>query len=508
MNLIFKIALRNILLHKGKSLIIGAIIFMGSLIMTVGNATVAGMDQGIRRSIVDGLFGDIVILSKREKNDASLMAAMGETAEVISGYTNIKAALETHPDVAAFIPFTKGLMMVLLDIETPVGQPPFLFTFGVDFERYVKMFDNIELISGRLPRPGERGVVIHRKHRDWFYELYGTLYNPVDDPWNTNQLSLLAVSNLSKLSPETNMIIMGISDKNSTLDIRIPVLGIYRNKKIDAMDIDLMDLESYREAMNYSTAGDEGLKLSSSETSLLKLDEANPDAMFSGGGLIQMGSAAAPDVQSLFTARDRKPKMVDVDLGTYEVISVRVKDSKTSLAAVDRLNKMFQEKNLDARAVHWIKAAGTLASMVNIIKGVLFAFTFFIFFVAIIIIMNTLAMATLERMSELGMMRAVGAQKGFLALMLLGETFVLSGFFGGLGMLSGAGLTWFLAALKKTSNNDMVQLFFGGNVYHPMITAPDVVLGLAELALVTVLAVLYPAYLARKVKPLDAITRD
>ncbi len=507
MKLILKIALRNILLHKGKSLIIGAIIFIGSLIMTVGNATVAGMDNGIRRSIVDGLFGDIVILSKREKNDASLMAAMGETAEVISGYTNIKMALEGHPDVATFIPFTKGLMMVLLDIETPMGQPPFLFTFGVDFDRYVKMFDNIELIAGRLPRPGERGVVIHRKHRDWFYELYGTLFNPVDDPLNTNRLSPLAISNISKLTPQTNMIIMGISDKNSTLDIRIPVLGIYRNKKIDAMDIDLMDLESYREAMNYSTAGDTGLKLSSSETSLLNLDE-NPDALFSGGGLTQMGSGSAPDVASLFTAKDKKPKVVDVDLGTYEVISVRVKDSKTSEAVVDKLNAMFQEKNLDARAVHWVKAAGTLASMVNIIKGVLFAFTFFIFFVAIIIIMNTLAMATLERMSELGMMRAVGAQKGFLTLMLLGETFVLAGFFGGLGMITGGTISAILASFQFTSTNEMVQLFYGGNVYQPVIRLPDVVVGLFELGLVTVLAVLYPAYLARKVKPLDAITRD
>ena len=54
---------------------------------------------------------------------------------------------------------------------------------------------------------------------------------------------------------------------------------------------------------------------------------------------------------------------------------------------------------------------------------------------AIIIIVNTLSMAAIERTSEIGMMRAVGARKGFIRLMFLGETAALSAIFGGAGIV-------------------------------------------------------------------------
>ena len=38
-------------------------------------------------------------------------------------------------------------------------------------------------------------------------------------------------------------------------------------------DVDLIDLESYREAMNYSTASDKDRAVSASENALLKLDD-------------------------------------------------------------------------------------------------------------------------------------------------------------------------------------------------------------------------------------------
>lgn len=507
MNLIFKIALRNILLHKGKSLVVGAILFIGSLVMTLGNATLSGMDHGIQRGLVDGLMGDLMIMSKRQKNDAIFTTSMGASAEVFTDFDKLKSFLSKDADVAAFMPFNKGTMMILVEMESPIGQPPFTVPFGIDFQAYQKMFDNIELYAGRFPRPGERGILIHKERRDLLYQTYGVLFNPVDDPYNTNHLIANAVSNIRQITPQTNIILMGTSDRNSTLDIRVPVLGVYHNRKIDIYPSELLDLESFREAMNYSTAADKDVTLTASESSLLKMDE-NPDALFSGNLTSQVQTTSAPSVESLFTARDRKPKVVDVDLGSYELVSVRLKNSRTALKVAERLNADFTKNGIDARAVHWKKAAGAIGSFVAIFKGALFVFTFLIFFVAIIIIMNTLAMTTLERVPEFGMMRAVGAQKGFLSLMLLGETFVLSMTFGGLGILIGGLVTAVLASLGLSTDNRLFQLFLGGPTYHPVLLPADVVVGLFELGLVTLLAVLYPVYLARKIQPLDAISRD
>jgi putative ABC transport system permease protein len=504
-----KIALRNILLHKGKSLIIGAILLMGALIMTVGNATLSGMDSGIRAGLVDGFMGDITVFSKRQKRDDVISGAKTESTEIIIDYPKLKSYLEKKEQVARFMPYTGNLFLTILDQERDQGmRPPFVYALGVDFERYIKMYDSsIETVAGRFPKPGERGIVLHVNNRERFYQMSGVILSPLDEPNATNGLPAEAVSNMSKLGVLTNLVIMGLSDRNSTLDIRIPILGFYHNKKIDMLGVDLIDLESYREAMNYSTAEDSSQQLSEAENKLLKLDE-NPDTMFSAPLVTEVATGRSPDLSSLFSASDKKPKKIELDSGTYEMVSLRIKDSKKTANVVENLNQDFKTNGLDARAVSWNKAAGALASLVTILKGSLNVFVFLIFFVAIIIIMNTLTMTTLERSAELGMMRAIGAQKGFLRRMLFSETLLLSVIFGGLGIALGTGIVLFLSHQHLSTSNRFLQIFYGGNFYNPLLSVSDYLIGLIELALVTILSVLYPMSLATKIRPLDAITRD
>jgi ABC-type antimicrobial peptide transport system permease subunit len=65
-----------------------------------------------------------------------------------------------------------------------------------------------------------------------------------------------------------------------------------------------------------------------------------------------------------------------------------------------------------------------------------------------------------------------------------------------------------LSALKLTTKNDMIQLLYGGDSFHPFLTGGDVLLVLIQLALVAFLAVLYPMFVARSITPLDAISRE
>ncbi len=181
---------------------------------------------------------------------------------------------------------------------------------------------------------------------------------------------------------------------------------------------------------------------------------------------------------------------------------------KISINQLVKLNKIFTEKNLGVRAITWKKAMGTIGSMAVLIKSALFTFVMFLFFVAIIIIVNTLSMAALERTSEIGMMRAVGARKSFIRMMFLGETCMLSFVFGGAGILCGMIAVKIISLLHFTSNNDMVQLLFGGDTFHPLLTVSDTVLAIIQLSLVTIIAVLYPIKVASNITPLDAISRD
>ena len=117
-------------------------------------------------------------------------------------------------------------------------------------------------------------------------------------------------------------------------------------------------------------------------------------------------------------------------------------------------------------------------------------------------------MTAMERVTEIGMMRAVGAQKKFLRIMFVKETGYLAFFFGGIGIGAGILLVMLLQVVKIETSNEFLQLAYGGDYLNPIITFTDLVIGVIELCFVTIVSLIYPLKLVSKIKPLDAISRD
>jgi ABC-type antimicrobial peptide transport system permease subunit len=92
--------------------------------------------------------------------------------------------------------------------------------------------------------------------------------------------------------------------------------------------------------------------------------------------------------------------------------------------------------------------------------------------------------------------------------MFFGETAILSGVFGGAGIVTGVIAVKLLTLSHITSDNDMIQLLFGGDTFRPFLSAGDIGIAIIQLAIVTGIAVLYPLKVARNITPLDAISRD
>jgi ABC-type lipoprotein release transport system permease subunit len=198
----------------------------------------------------------------------------------------------------------------------------------------------------------------------------------------------------------------------------------------------------------------------------------------------------------------------DPEMGAYNLVLVSLRDPARAEAAKAGLNALFADRKLGVRAISWKQALGPVGSMAVIIKAALAIFVGLLFAVAVIIIVNTLTMAALERTPELGMMRAIGARKGFIGRMFLAETAALSILFGGIGIATGAVAALILSALRITSDNDMLQLAFGGDTFRPVLLPGDFLLAAGQLAAVTLAAVAYPLWLARRVSPLDAVYRE
>lgn len=504
-----KIAWRNIYRHKGKSLVIGVILFLGAWIMTVGNGIISGLNEGLKENIVNRFTGDIVLISDKQVKKDVLFPMMGESIEVISGYPAIKDVLAQQPYVDKFLPAAQGAAMVLSD----AGEPDLYFLLGVDFAQYQKMFDNVETVEGRLLKPGERGLLLTTVNRKMLYD-YLTNYWVIPENCKiaTANLTPEAKANIQRLQVRDKLVFMGFSDKNTTLDILSPVKGVIKYKSFNKFwgFFNIIDLESFRECFGYVTAADSSAQVDDEKKALLAMDESNLEGSFSMDGLVSEMKTddSIFDSSSIQKETEKQQIAIDTDKGSFNLVYIKLKPGVPLDVAVKKLNKALNDAHVNVQAITWKQGLGQIADMAMLMKGALFVFVTFIFFVAIIVIMNTLSMAALERIPEIGMMRAVGAKKSFISSMFLYETAMLSFVFGGIGIISGIVTVKILALMNITTANEMLQLFFGGDKFQPLLSMSDIILGIVQLAVVTLIATIYPMIVARRITPLEAIARD
>jgi cell division protein FtsX len=311
------------------------------------------------------------------------------------------------------------------------------------------------------------------------------------------------------------VVLLGQSGESLQTDIRVPVKGIYRFKQLNTVwgnMYNFVDIESYREAFGHVLAGDKLHELSAEHQAILTTDIG--DDMFAEGGFVEdaelsSGTFATESLQERTRREKHAGTPIDLDTGIYSIIMIKLKDGVDLEEARAVIEGAVTGTDLGVRVLTWPEVLADLGEVSSIAQGALFLFVMFVFFVAVIIIMNTLSMAALERSAEIGMMRAIGARKGFVGKLLLAETAQLALVFGGAGILCGILLVWGLAAMNiPVGDNDMLGLLFGGDTFHPIVRSINVSLGFVQLAIVTILSIAYPLTIARKITPLEAILRD
>lgn len=116
-------------------------------------------------------------------------------------------------------------------------------------------------------------------------------------------------------------------------------------------------------------------------------------------------------------------------------------------------------------------------------------------------ITNTMLMSVTERFREIGTLKCLGALDRFVVRLFLVESF----FIGLLGSLSGAILGFLLAVLQVAAVLELALLPISS--YWGTLTACSPV-AVGAGTLLTVLAAVYPTYVAAKMKPVDAMRSE
>lgn len=477
--------------------------------MTLGNGVISGMDDGIKKNIVNAFMGDIVLISEKQKSDNVFFDFMGTSVESFGTYKNIKEALETQNYVHSFLPVGKNLAMLLSEDQS---TPGFVYMLGVDIESHRKMFpDSFKILEGRLLEPGERGLIVPTHAREELYSYSSQWMIPEGGKLVKENMKKELVEEADTVTLSSSIVLMGMSSGiNSTTDVRFGIKGIVRYDALNTIlgHFCIADIESYRECMGYFSSAENFIEIPKEEKKLLNMESNDLDSLFASDSIMVENTRKGTALGTKNMITDGEMTKPDTENGIYNLVFVKLKDGISYKEAIERLNMVLAENKTGVRAITWNSASGPIGSMAIIIKSALFVFVTLLFVVAIIIIINTLTMAALERTTEIGMMRAVGARKSFISGMFFGETGILSAVFGGAGIITGVLTVKLIPLFNITTKNDMLQLLYGGDAFHPMLMAPDIIVTILQLIIVTVIAALYPVAVAKNITPLDAIQRD
>jgi ABC-type lipoprotein release transport system permease subunit len=236
-------------------------------------------------------------------------------------------------------------------------------------------------------------------------------------------------------------------------------------------------------------------------------EQGSRAAAIDAGRLLDAG-AAGRRKQGL-DAHARAYTQDDIDHGVAKNAAVILKDPRRVGETIRDIEAAAARADLPLKAVGWQEASGMVGQFITLARLILYTAVFIIFVVALVIINNAMVMATLQRVKEIGTMRAIGAQRRFVLVMLLVETVAVGLAFGAAGAGLGVGAVWLLGALGGIpATNDQVYFFFSGPTLVPRLGAASLGISLLIVLVVSVLSGLYPALLATRVAPVEAMQSD
>jgi putative ABC transport system permease protein len=492
MPVLIRIAFRNLLEHKAKSLIIGVLLALGVVILVVGNSFMDTAARGVKDTFIGNYTGDIFIAPRSKAGSVSLfgVSSVGgrETTPNLPYFDKVAAKLSEEPGVIGQTSQVTGFSLVTLkdapasaaDNAEGNGQA-FALLFGIDPTTYYKLYTNATPIQGRLLQPGEEGIVVSKATIDRFKKGLG-------------------------VEPKVGDVLLLTGMGKSGFKIRsVPLVGVvsYKSESPATDFISYADVNTVRILQGLTLGNDDDTPVTDEQKSLLN---ATGDDLFGGETVVTQSQVAAPVAKAAAAAAPRKVSQADA--GAWHFITARLKNPATAPVVVASLNVYFAKEGIDAVASDWKAAAGPFASSIDVVRIVFNIAIIIVAVVAIIIMMNTLVISVIERTGEIGTMRALGAQKGFVRKMFLVETLTIALVFGVIGTIVALGSVGVINALHLKATNDFLKILFAGSVLHTTVSFASVIGSLILVGLVAIAAHLYPVSLALKVQPVRAMQTE
>jgi putative ABC transport system permease protein len=446
---------------------IGALVFLGTVVIILGETFCLSARHFSEASIINYFTGDFILFSAASKEKPSPFS-FTTPLPLIAQPRAIEAWLDTKGLVASYVSIAQNYGLLSIDKNGRKTEVPFIF-YAVDPARYIATFPNIAVVKGSFlagqSGNAAAGVVLSEFQR----AIYAKNYNVDCDPGD----------------PVT---LLSLTDGGSVNAYPSHIVGIYEPKfyKNVFKYINFLDITSYSRLYNFT-----GVDTAS-------LPKNFNDALASGSDEDIYGLADKKDFGLIDTRL-----LVSRELTGYTMIAVKLRNGGDATSFIGSLTKA----GFAVKAANWKNASGFFASVAVIIQSIIYGATFLIFLIVVFILMNTLIIGVLERTAEIGTLRAMGGEKGFITVIFLWESAILNGAAAFVGIIFSIS---FILTLKHTGGirlpDVMAQYLVGGGPLAMLLSVRPFVEAIGVVLVVSVAATLYPIGVAVKISPLKAMS--
>ncbi len=309
--------------------------------------------------------------------------------------------------------------------------------------------------------------------------------------------------------------------------VNVKVYGFLQFKGIEKSGIagmmSVMDLMSFRDLYGYLTkekADEIGRLKATMAAGEVSRETAEAELFGAPAAGAREAKQATIDERALIlgaagraeSARDLSTHVYpqeEIDHGVALNAAIILEDPSALRRTMRDVRAAATAAGLGLKVVDWQEAAGLVGQFVTLLRGVLFVAVVIFFAIALVVINNAMVMATLQRVKEIGTMRAIGAQRRFVVTMLLVEIATVGVVFG----LAGAALGGVVVTAIRLFGGipavtDLLYFVFSGPALLPRLGTASVVASLAIVGAVAILSALYPALLAMRVTPVEAMATE
>lgn len=489
MGTVEKIALRNLREHKAKSLIIGVLIAVGIMVLVLSNSILDSADEGAKKAFIENYTGHLLVSKKLEKGTVTAFGVEGQGLNfgaatenpTIPEYTKVYEYLNSIPEAVSVNSQNAG-MGALIKFSEGFEEGAFGMYFGIDPESYINMFpDNIDIIKGEFLESNKQGLMLNQKVIEDIKKEIGREVKVGDT------ITLQATGGSMRIH-----------------EVELKGIFKYKNANSSVAQMNLIDVESYRILAKMIVGTTDVIDVEDDEIALLD-DDFDFDTMFDEE--IEVADVDSDvNFDNVLGDLSQRDALTKPSTGTWSYILLKLEN----LGQVDKvkadIEAWAEDNQLDLEVKTWENSAGMTGDTVKVAKVIILILIMIVSVVTVIIIMNTLVVSIIERTTEIGTMRAIGANKGFVRRLFVAETLTISMVFGVIGIILGAIL---VAIFNKVGisfqGNLLFESIFAGEALYPVLDFMTVLTGLIVSFLIGIFSSFYPVSVALKISPIKAI---